>query len=102
MARVCRIPHLQPVSEKHDLHASVVCVVVVGHSVDDSFGHNLFRNFIGRGSLDASRPSANRSVDLAKHEVHRLIDQFEGCALVNLIGCGRMDFGFVKGRHVFG
>ena len=90
------VPHFGPVREEHDLHAAVVRVVAMCHGVDDGFGHDFRRDLVHSGSTGALRPRADGSVNLAEHEVHRLIDQLEHRALVDLVRRNRLgDLGSV-------
>ena len=84
------VADLQAVGEQHDLHAAVVRVVAVSNGVDYGFGHDFHGDFICPWGTCAFRPGADGSVDLAEHEVHRLIDQLERGALVNLVGRNRL------------
>ena len=84
------IANLQAVRKEHDLNAGVVRIVPVNHRVYYSLAHDLFGNFIGCGGPDILRPGSDRAVDLAENEVHCLVDQIKGRALVNLVGRNRL------------
>ena len=85
-----RIPHLEPVREQHDLHTAVVRVVAVRHRVNDGFGDDLGRDLVRSGRPDSFRPRADCAIDLAKHEIHCLIDQLERRSLVDLVRWNRL------------
>ena len=84
------VADLQAVREQHDLHATVVRVVPMHHRIDDGFGHDFHGNLVRPGRPGALRTSTDTAVDLAEHEVHRLIDQLERGALVDLIRRNRL------------
>ena len=54
------------------------------HRVDDGFGRDLHGDLIRSGRPGALRTGTDATVDLAEHEVHRLIDKLERGALVEV------------------
>ena len=91
------VPYLEAVGEEHHLDATVARVVSMRNSVNDRLPYDFHRNLVAHRSLDALRPRAHRECDLAQHEVHRLIDQLERRALVDVIGRNRfVDLGPVE------
>ena len=84
------VADLQAVREQHDLHTAVVRVVAMHHRVHDRFGQHLRRNFICPGRPCALRPRTDGPIDLGEHEIHRLIDEVERGALVDLIRRNRL------------
>ena len=78
------IPDLQPVREEHHLHAAVACVIAMRYRVHDGLRHNFDRNLVSDRCLWAMGASAHRPVDLAEHEIGRLVHQFKDSAPVHL------------------
>ena len=91
------IPDFKPVGEEHHLDTAVAVVVTMRDGVDDGFGDDITRNFVGDRGPRAFLPGTDTDVDLGHDEVDGLVNQFEGRAFVNLVGGNRFgDFGPVE------
>lgn len=80
------IPHFEAVGEEHNLDAAIAVVVAVGDCVDNSLSNDISGNLVFHWSLRALLAGAYTDVDLGHDEIDGLIDEFEGGALVNLVG----------------
>ena len=69
----------------------------MGHGIDDSLAHGIGRDFVIAGCLGACFSGSDGAVELREDEVDRLIDEFKGGSLVDLVGGdGLGDFGAVE------
>jgi len=71
------VPHLYAIGEDDDLDETVMAIVAMGNRIDDGFQDNGAGNLERNGGLCAFCPRADAAVDLAKNELHCLIDHFE-------------------------
>ena len=80
------IPDFEPVAKEHHLNAAVAVVIAVDNGIDDGLGHNLARDFVFDRGLRTMFTGTDAKVDFGHNKVNRLIYEFEGGALVNLMG----------------
>lgn len=78
------VPDLEAICEQAHLDRGVAVVVAMGNRVHDRFGDGVGRQLVGARRLVALRARAHAAVDLAEHEVARLIDLFEDIPAVDL------------------
>ena len=92
------IPHLQAVTEEHDLNAAVAAIVTVRHSIDDGLGDSFNGNFIIYFSDGRIMSGCDMGINVRQDKSDGLVYHLKNTPVKDLIRKNRFGH-FVRRKH---